>query len=146
MKKILVAVDFSDIAEEAIHHASAIAQGKDIELVLLHVAPPNPDYLGFKSFNKNERHELADLLHSEHTQLQALAHHLSDRNIHAKSIIVQGDTVKTIVHEAKKTHADMIVMGSHGYSGLSRIILGSVSEGVLRQATIPVLIVPIRKE
>lgn len=146
MKKILVAVDFSEIAKESIGHASVIAQDTDIELVLLYVAPPNPDYIGFKSFNKNERQELADVLHKEHSQLQALAHRLVEKNIQAKALLVQGDVVETIMHETKKMHADMIVMGSHGYSGLSRAILGSISEGVLRKSTIPVLIVPARKE
>jgi len=146
MKKILVAVDFSEIAKESIGQAAVFTQGTDIELVLLYIAPPNPDYLGFKSFNKNERQELADVLHKEHSQLQALAHRLVDQDIHAKSLLVQGDVVETLLHEAKKMHADMIVMGSHGYSGVSRAILGSVSEGVLRQSTIPVLIVPARTE
>lgn len=142
MKKILAAVDFSDMAREAVARAATIALGTNAELVLLYVAPENPDYIGFKSLNQNEREELADVLQKEHHQLQEISHHLSEQGVNAKSMIIQGDVVDTILEEASKINAELIVMGSHGYTGLAHALLGSISEGVLRKTTRPLLIVP----
>lgn len=145
MKKILVAVDFSEMAKEAVGQAAVIAKHAQGELLLLYVAPPNPDYIGMKSFNHDEREELADVLHQEHSQLQDMAHRLTAQGIQTKALLVQGDVIDTILDEARKKNADMIAMGSHGYSGISHALLGSISEGVLRKSKLPVLIVPFRE-
>jgi len=147
LRKILVTIDFSDTAKEALAQAIALTNDSKSkpELTLLHVAPPNPDYIGMKSFNQGEREELADVLHKEHKQLQEMAHELTDKEVAARALIVQGDIVDSILNEADKINVDLIVMGSHGYSGFSRALLGSVSEGVLRKTTRPLLIVPHRQ-
>ncbi|HXP93489.1 MAG TPA: universal stress protein [Candidatus Binatia bacterium] len=59
----------------------------------------------------------------------------------AEGVLVEGNTVDSIVAEANRRSADMIVLGSHGRKGLERLFLGSVAEGVLRKAKVPVLIV-----
>jgi nucleotide-binding universal stress UspA family protein len=59
--------------------------------------------------------------------------------------MVMGPFVETIVEQADQTLADMIVIGSHGHGALFRMVLGSVSEGVVRQTDCPVLVVPIRE-
>lgn len=145
MKKILVTVDFSDTAKETLNQATALAKNTESEVFLLYVAPPNPDYIGLKTFNQNEREELAGILHKEHSQLQEMAHELSEQGIQTKALIVQGDIVDSILNEANKKNIDLIIMGSHGYSGITRVLLGSKSEGVLRKTTRPLLIVPHRK-
>ncbi|RMF20673.1 MAG: universal stress protein, partial [Cyanobacteria bacterium J083] len=60
-------------------------------------------------------------------------------------LLIQGATVTTILQEAAKLQAEMIIIGSHGHSSLYKALLGSVSEGIIRQATCPVLIIPTRK-
>ncbi len=145
MKKILVTVDFSDTAKEALRQAIALVKNTESEVFLLYVAPPNPDYIGLKTFNQGEREELADILHKEHNELQKIAHRLSEQGIQTKALIVQGDIVDSILNEADKKNIDLIIMGSHGYSGMTRVLLGSKSEGVLRRTTRPLLIVPHRK-
>ena len=146
MKKILIAVDFSDIANTAVEQASMIALATNAEITIMYVAPPDPDYIGFKSMNKNERNELADVLQKEHHQLQDIAHRLNSQGIQAKALLVQGEPIDTILQEAKKINCNLIVMGSHGFSGITRALLGSVSEGVLRKSTLPLLIVPYKLE
>ncbi|MEW5940915.1 MAG: universal stress protein [Chloroflexota bacterium] len=63
----------------------------------------------------------------------------------ATALVVQGATVETILNEASKLEADMIVVGSHGHGALYQLLVGSVCEGVLRKAACPVLVVPTRE-
>ena len=144
MKKILVSVDFSDITNEIINRAVYLARQFDSELWLIHVAPPNPDYLGFKSLNKNDRHQVAEGLCTEHKLLQDQAHDLRKDGINASALLVQGPTAETILEEAAKLDADLIVLACHGHGAIYKALLGSVSEGVLRGANCPLLIVPVR--
>jgi nucleotide-binding universal stress UspA family protein len=57
-------------------------------------------------------------------------------------LLVQGATIKTILQEAIKLKSDMIVIGSHGHGALYKTLVGSVSEGVIRQASCPVVVIP----
>ncbi|NOX42228.1 MAG: universal stress protein [Gammaproteobacteria bacterium] len=145
MKKILVTIDFSDTAKEALNQAITLAHDTNTEIYLLYVAPANPDYIGLKTINQREREELSEILHKEHAQLHEMAHALTKRGVKSKALIMQGDIVDSILHEADKINVDLIVMGSHGYSGLTRALLGSISEGVLKKTTCPILIVPHRE-
>ena len=65
--------------------------------------------------------------------------------VKAQSSLLEGDCVQCIVAAAQDAHADLIVIGSHGRGGLTRLVVGSVAEGVLRQSSIPVLIVKAPK-
>jgi len=62
--------------------------------------------------------------------------------IPSTTITVAGDEVESIISESLKSHADMIVMGSHGHGALFHLLVGSVSEGVVRRSECPVVIVP----
>jgi nucleotide-binding universal stress UspA family protein len=142
MKKILVAVDFSTVTHEVIAHAATMAHKFAAELWIVHVAPPDLDY--FKSMNRTERHEVAEGLHTEHRWLQDHAHDLRAGGVTANALLVRGAPVDAILDEADKLGVDMIVMGSHGHTALYRALVGSVSEGVLRGAKVPLLVVPAR--
>jgi len=110
----------------------------------LHIAEPEPDFVGYDVGPKYERDALAEKFHKEHAELQAAADALRADDISAKALLVRGPTVETIIQEAEKFEADMIVLGSHGRGAVSRLLVGSVSEGVLREATCPIVIVPTR--
>jgi len=69
--------------------------------------------------------------------------HLGDRTI--ETIVEDGDFAESILKTAKQLHADLIVMGSHSKKWLENIVMGSVTEQVLRQTTIPLYIIPTRK-
>jgi len=69
--------------------------------------------------------------------------HLGDQTI--KTIVEEGDFSESIIKTAKKLHVDLIVIGSHSQKWLENIVMGSVTEEVLRQSEIPLLIVPTRK-
>jgi nucleotide-binding universal stress UspA family protein len=144
MKKILVPVDFSPVSARIVEHATALARAFDAKLWLLHVAAPDPDFVGFDAGPESVRQQLADRWRDEHRQIQDRAAALRAQGIDATALLVQGPTVELILSEAARLHADMIVVGSHGHGTLHKVFLGSVSEGVVREATCPVLIIPDR--
>ena len=143
MKKILVAVDFSSVSHAVISHAATLAHKFAAELWIVHVAPPDLDY--FKGMSSAERHGVAQGLQTEHHWLQEQAQQLRDSGVTANALLVRGAPVEAILAEAGKLNVDMIVMGSHGHTALYRALVGSVSEGVLRDTTVPLLVIPARE-
>jgi len=143
MKKILVAVDFSSVSHTVIGHAATLAHNFGAELWIVHVAPPDLDY--FKGMSGAERHDVALGLQTEHHWLQEQAQQLRAGGVTANALLVRGEPVEAILAEASKLSVDMIVMGSHGHTALYRALVGSVSEGVLRDTLVPLLVIPARK-
>jgi nucleotide-binding universal stress UspA family protein len=108
------------------------------------VAAPDPEFVGFEAGPQSVRDQRAETLRKEHRLLQELADRARRRGIETKAVLVQGPTVETILAQAHKGKADLIVTGSHGHGALYKTVLGSVSEGILRGARRPVLVVPAR--
>ena len=146
MKTILVPVDFSDITGAVIEQAAVLAQAFPGNLYLIHVAPPDPDFVGYEAGPQSVRDQVAAKFCKEHQALQKMSEDLRVQGIPATALLVQGATAATILEEAARLNADVIVLGSHGHGGLYKALLGSVSEGLLRKTTRPLLIVPSRKE
>ena len=148
--KILVAVDFSDITSKVISHTASLAHGLKAEVVLLHVAEPNPDHIAYDmdpsapyAIDPAElRDNIAERLRNEHRALQEHAETLRRQSIDCKALMIQGEPVSAILDEADKLGASFIVAGSHGKGLLSQMLLGGVSEDLVRKATLPVHLVP----
>ena len=151
--KILVALDFSDITARVIQQATLLAQKTSSELVLLHVAEPHSEFIAYDydpvvplAINPVEvRDQTANRLHSEHKTLQQYADRMRENAITCKALMVQGDAVEMILQQAVKMQADFIIAGSHGKGLLSQVLLGSNSETLIRQSSIPVHLVPSEK-
>ena len=142
MKNILAAIDFSPVSDTVVAHATALARAFDCALWLLHVAAPEPDFVGYDPGPQSVRHSVAEGLHDHHRQLQEQSAALRERGIDCTALLIQGSTPETIVREAERLGADLIVLGSHGHGVIRRAILGSVSEHVLHHASQPLFIVP----
>jgi len=108
------------------------------------VAEPNPDFVGFDAGPDVVRDQMAEQFHREHAQIQAMAQRLRDDGRDATGLLVQGPTVDTILAQAEKLDADLIVVGSHGHGAVFDVLVGSISAEVIRRSTIPVLVVPAR--
>jgi nucleotide-binding universal stress UspA family protein len=106
------------------------------------VSAPDPDFVGYEAGPQSVRDQRAQRLRDEHRELQRSADRLRAGGIQATALLIQGPTVEKILSEAERVAADFIVMASHGHGAVHRALLGSVSEGVLRHAAIPVTIVP----
>lgn len=142
MKEILVPIDFSEMTEPVLGVAERMARAFGSELRLLHVAPPDISYAGFDASPKEVRDRLAEELREEHQRLIKMAEALRERGVPAKPLLVEGVPDEEIVAQAKAHDAAFIVMGTHGRTGLLQVLLGSVSEGVIRHAPCPVTVVP----
>jgi nucleotide-binding universal stress UspA family protein len=146
MKNILVPIDLSPISARAIAFAERIAIGMGAKVWLVHVAAPDPDFVGFDAGPRYVRDNRAEELKKEHVEIQDLAETVRKRGGDAEALLVQGPTSATIIEEASRLEADLIVMGSHGHGALYKTFMGSVSQQVLADSTVPVLIIPAREK
>lgn len=130
---ILHPTDFSEHSESAFRLACALAWDYKARLVLLHVVPtPMVIYAGgpVPAETWPSIEEVKDKLRD----LEGHAHHTR-----VESLVMEGDPVDMILRAAAETHSDVIVMGTHGRTALTRLLLGSVAESVIRKAPCPVL-------
>ena len=140
IKKILCPTDFSEAAKKAFEYAVFLASSQHAELVLLHIV----DQLhGFEAY------EILALTPQEISQrMEKHAYeNMSDLvdqikgSIAIETAVEHGKPSVQIVEKAREVKADIIVMGSHGRTGLSHVLIGSVAERVVRHASCPVLVV-----
>lgn len=144
MKRMLVPIDFSSAAEAVFSVATALARALSAEVTLLHVARPEPEFITYEPGPASVRQAVAREITEEHRKLQDMARRLQQDGVPATALVIQGYTVEKILQESQRLHSDLIVMGSHGHGALYHLLLGSVTEGVLRKASCPVLIVPVQ--
>jgi len=146
VKQILAAIDFSASTAGVAMLAGELAAASEAEITLLHVAAPDPDFVGLDVGPQHVRDARARELQEERHELQRMSEELRSRGRNARGLVCEGPTVQTILVEAKKREADIIIVGSHGRGRVARALLGSVSSGVLKEATCPVVVVPCRPE
>ena len=142
MKNILTLIDLSPVSERVVSHAAALAKAAGAHLWILHIAAPDPDFVGLEVGPQYVRDSRALELRQEHRTLQAMRDEQRALGVDADALLVQGYTVDTVFAEADRLKADLIVLGSHGHGGLYKALVGSVSEAVLKRTRIPVLVVP----
>ena len=135
--KVLVPLDFSDPSQQAIQYARRFAAPSQAELVLLYVIEPvaYPAELGVV-INLD-----ADLAERALGELEKLRQQNLGDYPAARCLVRSGVADAEIVNTAKDEHADLIVIGTHGFSGIKHLLLGSTAERVVRDAPCPVLTV-----
>lgn len=142
MKEIVAAIDFSPVTAKVVHTAGTLARALAARVHLVHVVGPEPDFIGYEVGPQSVRDRLAEKYHGEHRQIQELAGSLRAGGADVTALLIQGRTVEKVVELARRVGAQLIVVGSHGHRTLRRVLLGSTSEGILREGRVPVLIVP----
>lgn len=132
--QVVVPVDFSDPSRAALRYASQLASVYGVPLTLLHVVslPKLPAAYGI------EYSEQVDLLTKAKAEIETWKDELVPEEQESSCIVTSGNPASSIL-DAASTPGDLIVMATRGISGLSRAMLGSVAEGVLRKAPGPVL-------
>lgn len=141
---ILVPVDFSAISERVCRVAAEAAKARDVKIWLIHVAEPEPEFIGYEPGPDVVRRQVATELRKEHRQLQELADRTVAFGVEVTPLLIQGPTVETILEQADHHAVELIVMATHGRGLMYQMLVGSVSEGVLHRAKVPVLMVPAR--
>ena len=142
--KLLAALDLSTTTPAVLREARNWSRRLSAQLILLHVAAPDPDFIGYQVGPDTVRDEMARTFQRGHRQLEAAAVELRKDGIDTIAIYLQGPTAETILREADKLSVDAILMGTRAHGALHEWIVGSVSKGVLHQSTRPVLLVPPR--
>ena len=144
--KILAAVDLAGPSDRALDVAGNMAARTDGHVYVLHVAEPDPDFVGYDIGPDVVRDQVAEEYHREHRQVQALAEGLRQKGIGATALMIQGAIVETILREADRLEVDFIVVTSHGHGAAFDLLIGSISKGVVHKSTRPVLVVPSTEE
>ncbi|GIW56698.1 MAG: universal stress protein [Nitrospiraceae bacterium] len=143
LKKVLVPVDFSKDSLRAAEYARNFAAPFAAQLLLLHVI--EPIYYASPADMYAASPNLALLIEEQRkaaeAQLERLAKKLSQGGTKVRTLIKSGSPAPVIADTAKRAKADMIIMATHGRTGLAHVLLGSVAERVVRLAPCPVLVV-----
>lgn len=143
IRTIIMATDFSEASQDAVGHAVWMAKTLNAELKLLHVFEPNgwtvpSPYYFMAGFEEWLEASLEKTRQKGRELLKALAESL---DIGAETIFAEGSTGKEIIRIATERNADLLILGTHGYTGWNHLTLGSIAEYVVRQSSCPVLTV-----
>ena len=137
-KHILIPLDFSDCSLDAFEYAIQIAKWFDASVTLLHALEPLSYSL---DFNLTHSGEMKQLRQSLETRLSELTDLLKKDGLSADYQLREKPSVDTILRTSTETQADLVVMGTNGRRGLSRVLMGSVTASILRRSSCPVLTV-----
>jgi nucleotide-binding universal stress UspA family protein len=141
IERILCPIDFSKYSAAALKVAAALAQSFGARVAVLHTQRIEaPIYFTFAQTKALEA-QLRRSDRAAHKYAEKFVKEHIDRSLLESVKVVDGDAVESILRALEKSRADLLVMGTHGRTGLARIRLGSVAESVLRQASRPVLTV-----
>lgn len=140
-KRILVPLDGSKLAEMALPHAESIAATYNATLILLSVVRPHA-VVGRSPADLKLFQEQLDTMSEETADyLKGLKGGFSEKNITAETLVRYGPVVGEIVDIADSQDVDLVVMASHGRSGLGRVFFGSAASGVMNRIQNPLLII-----
>ena len=155
MKKVMIALDYDPIAQKVAERGFKLARTMGAEVTLLHVITNSRYYttvgvtpiIGFTDHmnvlplyvDKDE-----DLKGETHEFLTRTKTYLGDDSI--KIMVKEGDLADTIIETAKEIGADVIVLGSHSRRWIENILMGKVTEKVLKNSEIPLFIVPLKQQ
>lgn len=144
-KRILAPLDGSPIAEQALPHAVAQAERFQAELVLLKVLAPLAESRNLPIRAVRKAKEMTRGLAQEY--LDRIATEIQGRDdIQVRVVTIEGQPHVQIIRFAEEEQVDLVVMCTRGHSGLSRWLMGSVSDRVVRGANVPVLMVRAQKK
>jgi len=140
IKKVLHPTDFSDNSQKALEYAVAICEWHKAELTLLHVSEvlefALPEYYMDRDEASRQLKERKDAAKKE---LGKIAAEHSKTGLRVNVLVAAGKPFIEIIRVAREQNMDMIVLGTHGRTGLAHILIGSTSEKVVRKAPCPVL-------
>ena len=139
---ILVAIDLSSASQKILAEAKILALALHAKACLLHVIEGEPDFLDDEPDLINSSDQGQQEFPQEHKDLQKEVDGLRQSGIETKGLLSQGTVVDVILQKSKQLEIDIIIVGTHGHGGVHHMIFGSVSEGVLRNTSCPVFVIP----
>lgn len=143
IKKILVPLDGSELSERALEQAVSLAQGNSANLIVLRVMDPGSELSGEFSVTAYGT-AIEEMQTTMKSYLAQQCKVLEKSGLEVECVTEVGQPAKRIVKVAEERMVDLIVMSSHGRSGIRRWFLGSVAEEVLRHSSVPILMLPMK--
>jgi len=138
IKKILCAVDFSDSGNKISEYAKTLALKHNAKLIVLYAAPSLSQYVGFHVPPNSIENFVGEIVTgAEKTMETYLGENFPEMDVEGK--VVTGYAAEEILKTAEEEDVDMVVMGTHGRTGIDRILFGSVAEKVVKSSPKPVL-------
>ena len=134
-RRIVVPTDLSDFSLEALQYADEVARLFNAEIIVLHVIDPK-DAAGSLRHGRFEE--------AEFEARKSIIHLLMEHTIVPQNLkleICRGSAIEEIIKAVRQFHADLVVMSTHGRTGLGHVLIGSVAEHVVRLSPVPVLTV-----
>ena len=138
-KRMLVPLDGSELAEVVFTYAKELAGRLDVDVILLHVYEPGESTLA--PMHQAYVEHTAEVIRREAAEVQRRTGAPAGKAIAAKGILAVGYPAEEILHYAEKNDIDLILMATHGRSGIRRWVMGSVADKVLRASKVPVWLV-----
>src|SRR5262249_31861413 len=137
-KNIVVATDFSEVSRRAIEVAADIASENDSELYVLHASPPEPRLA--VPLDPVPSALDPEVTHARES-LDKLGKSQRFKSLHHEEIVERGPVWDVVEDVCERKRADLLVVGTHGRTGIRKLVLGSVAEEIFRRASSPVLTV-----
>ena len=141
IRTIVALVDFSDQTPRVESVATELARRCGARLCFLHVAPPEPDFVGYEPGPPTVRHELAAQWRREHADVQEIARRAKEAGVEAMGLQIQGPQVDAIVKEATRLQADLVIAAFHRHGVLHRLAVGDSLRQLAERLPCPLTVV-----
>ena len=142
--RILAAIDLQTGTDRLLSEVRRYAKALGAVVDIVHVAPPDPDFIGYQVGPNHVRENVARRLRTEHRDTQKYGAELAADGIAVDhSLTVQGSTLSTILEHARKLKPDLLILGSHHHGLLYRVWYGDVAKQAVDRTPCNLLIVPV---
>ncbi len=142
MKNILVAIDFTEANKSVLKYAKKMAKEFHSTITIIH---SESIQLFLDSYEINVMPSV-EIIETQkkiiEDRLNQIEKEFDNENIKVKTILLEGATVKNILREAKKCEADLIITGSHKHGRFYNLLIGSTTNSLIKNSSIPILIIP----
>lgn len=139
-KKILFPTDFSDVSHKAVKYIKQLKSAGAHEVIILHVIDEN-ELLVLSRVPDQYLQITADMEKEIEKKMTSIVANMTAEGFHVKPMVKTGKPFKEIMLTAVEEKVSLIVIGSHGKSNIEEMLMGSVSENVIRHAKVPLLVI-----
>ena len=146
MKRILVAIDFSDVTDEVLSKAIMLSRALEGQLLILHVNDSAPYHYTPKKQSDIESEPEEEAAKVEQHTLETVRGRLSNEKMEAEFRLMEGPAADNIISAAREFAADLIVMGAHEHGKFYHCLFDDTTDSIIRHTTCPILVVPHKEE
>ncbi len=144
MKNIIAAIDFTDVSGGVIAAAAELARSCSGHLWIIHIVEPDAEYVRIDEGPQQGLDWRTLKINEEHRYIQEKSLELEASGIKVTPRLIRGLTAETILREASKLDAELIVVGSHGHGAVYHMLVGSTTEELIKSGLFKIVVVPSR--